>query len=100
MNGELVARALALIGTVQPANSLVCGNLAHTQGVASESTHESAFLKRLSEQVGKSIVWDSPLFGELSGELLAVHTDGLIDVFHPLKEGVARIPKAWVKQTK
>ena len=99
MNGELVARALALIGTVQPASSLVCGSVAHTQGIASVLTHQSAFLKELSERVGESIAWDSPLFGELSGELLAVHGDGHSDVFHPLKEGVARIPMAWVKHT-
>jgi len=98
MNGELVARALALIGTVQPASSLACRGQVHTQGIASESTHQSGFLKELSERVGESIAWESPLFGNLTGELLAVHEDGQIDVFHPLKEGVARIPITWLLQ--
>ena len=47
---------------------------------------------------GMTIMWFSPLFGELNGELLAVHEDDHISVFHPLKEGVARIPVAWVRQ--
>src|SRR5262245_39018637 len=41
---------------------------------------------------GETVTWFSPLFGNVTGELLAVHTDGQIDVFHPLKEGIARIP--------
>ena len=47
---------------------------------------------------GSTITWFSPLFGLLSGELLAVCEDGQVEVFHPLTDKLARIPQAWVRQ--
>lgn len=47
---------------------------------------------------GSMITWFSPLFGLLSGELLAVLDDGQIEVFHPLTEKLVRIPQAWLCQ--
>ena len=46
---------------------------------------------------GTWIEWDSPLFGRLTGELLAVCADGQVEVFHPLTETVAKIPQAWLR---
>ncbi len=45
---------------------------------------------------GSTITWFSPLFGRLSGELLAVLDDGKIEVFHPLTDKLVKIPSAWV----
>ncbi len=47
---------------------------------------------------GDRLCWDSPLFGVLEGELLAVRENGMIAVFHPLKDGVAEIPVTWLIQ--
>ncbi len=47
---------------------------------------------------GDRIVWEGPLFGRLTGELLAVLDDGQLEVFHPLTEKLVRIPRAWVRQ--
>ncbi len=49
-------------------------------------------------QPGTWIEWDSPLFGRLRGELLGVREDGWLEVFHPLTDKLARIPRAWVRQ--
>ena len=51
-------------------------------------------------QPGTWIEWDSPLFGRLRGELLGVHGDGWLEVFHPLTDKLARIPEAWVRQAR
>ena len=49
-------------------------------------------------QPGTWIEWDSPLFGLLRGEVLAVLDDERIEVFHPLTEKRVRIPRAWVRE--
>ncbi len=48
-------------------------------------------------KAGDTIAWDSPLFGYLTGEVLAIYKDGEIEVFQPCVERVARIPLAWVR---
>lgn len=48
-------------------------------------------------QPGQTVTWNSPALGVLRGELLSVHSDGWVDVYHPLTEAVARIPAAWVQ---
>ena len=50
----------------------------------------------LTLRPGLTVIWDSPLFGELSGEVLAVQADGNIEVFHPLAEQLVTIPGNWV----
>ncbi len=46
---------------------------------------------------GTCIEWDSPLFGRLRGELLAVCADAHVEIFHPLTQTVAKIPQAWLR---
>jgi hypothetical protein len=46
--------------------------------------------------VDQIVTWDSPLFGLLSGVILAV-SDQSVTVLHPLSEQEATIPKAWCK---
>lgn len=46
---------------------------------------------------GQIVTWQSPALGTLSGELLAIHGDGSMSVFHPLTEAVARIPLSWLR---
>ena len=50
-------------------------------------------------QPGTWIEWDSPLFGRLRGELLAVREDGLVEVFNPVTETVTPIPREWVRES-
>ncbi len=45
---------------------------------------------------GQWVQYESPLFGLLSGEVLAVLDDGQIDVFHPVTLRLVRIPRTWV----
>jgi len=86
---------------------LVCRGSLDAQGESERNQSGESSLQGPSSPVpgslaklrtGDTIAWDSPLFGRLTGELLAVHEDGQIDVFHPLREGIARIPLLWVRQ--
>jgi hypothetical protein len=46
---------------------------------------------------GELIVWNSPLFGELRGEVLCLRDDAHVDVYHPLTNELARIPLSWLQ---
>ena len=66
-----------------------------------EPDQTSPALENIPElRPGSTITWFSPLFGPLSGELLAVCEDGQVEVFHPLTDKLARIPQAWVRQAR
>lgn len=45
---------------------------------------------------GTKIEWESPLFGRLSGELLAIEANGDLAVYHPCTGTLATISSAWV----
>jgi hypothetical protein len=45
---------------------------------------------------GKTITWESPLFGLLTGPVLTVIGGG-ITVMHPLSEKPCTIPRGWVR---
>ncbi len=47
---------------------------------------------------GDRIAWESPLFGRLTGEVLAVRDDGRLEVFNPVTETVTPIPREWVRE--
>ncbi len=47
---------------------------------------------------GQWVQYESPLFGLLSGEVLAVLDDGQIEVFHPVTLRLVRIPRTWVRK--
>ena len=47
---------------------------------------------------GSWVEYESPLFGLLSGEVLAVLDDGQIEVFHEVMQRLARIPVGWVRK--
>ena len=49
-------------------------------------------------QAGQWVHYESPLFGLLAGEVLDVHLDGFLEVFHPVTEKLVRIPVAWVRE--
>lgn len=44
---------------------------------------------------GDTVHWDSPLFGPLSGELVAVAHE-TFSIWHPLTERLCEIPRAWI----
>ena len=46
--------------------------------------------------IGTMITWDSPLFGLLSGPVLAVLGGG-VTVLHPLSEEPCTIPRGWIR---
>ena len=46
--------------------------------------------------VGSTVTWDSPLFGMLSGLVLAV-LDTSVTIFHPLTAVPCTIPKGWLR---
>ena len=50
----------------------------------------------LTVTAGAVVVWMSPFFGEVRGEVLAVRGDGNIEVFNSLREGLATISLSWV----
>lgn len=48
---------------------------------------------------GDTVEWLSPLFGRLTGELLAIQDNGDLAVFHPCTDALAMIAPAWVCAT-
>ena len=46
--------------------------------------------------IGTMITWDSPLWGLLSGPVLAVLGGG-VTVLHPLSEEPCTIPRGWIR---
>ncbi len=108
-NSLLVAKALELLGVPRAAQLPPVQDPTpkpeETEVILSDSIptiepdQTSPTLENIPElRPGSTITWFSPLFGLLSGELLAVLDDGQIEVFHPLTEKLARIPRAWVRQ--
>lgn len=47
-------------------------------------------------QAGDQVEWLSPALPPQRGEVLAVHSDGTFEVFHPLTEALCRLPVTWV----
>lgn len=45
---------------------------------------------------GDIVEWRSQALPKQRGEVLAVHTDGTFEVWHPLTEALCRLPVAWV----
>jgi hypothetical protein len=84
----------AAVGSQQPA----AGTEAEPGLFPIESTLERAKIPFTATEptVGQIVTWDSPLFGLLSGVVIAV-SDQSITVFHPLSEQEATIPKVWCK---
>jgi len=48
---------------------------------------------------GTRIEWESPIFGRVSGEFLAMEANGDLAVFHPRTDALAMIAPAWVCAT-
>ncbi len=108
-NSLLVAKALELLGVPRAAQLPPVQDAApkpeETEVTLSNSipTVEPDQTSPTTENIhelrpGSTITWFSPLFGLLSGEVLAVLDDEQIEVFHPLTEKLVRIPRAWVRQ--
>jgi len=107
-NSLLVAKALELLGVPRAAQLPPVQDPTpqpeETEVTLSDSIptiepdQTSSTLENIPElRPGSTITWFSPLFGLLSGELLAVREDGRLEVFNPLTDKLARIPRAWVR---
>ncbi len=48
--------------------------------------------------VGHLVTWESPLFGDVQA-LVLEETEMMVEVFHPITERYATIPKSWVIQS-
>jgi len=108
-NSLLVAKALELLGvpraaqlppvqdpTPKPEETVLSESMPTVEPDQASPTVENIPEPR----PGSTITWFSPLFGLLSGELLAVCEDGQLEVFHPLTDKLARIPQAWLRQAR
>ncbi len=107
-NSLLVAKALELLGVPRAAQLPPVQDPTpkpeETEVTLSDSIptiepdQTSPTLENIPElRPGSTITWFSPLFGLLSGELLAVCEDGRVEVFNPVTETVTPIPQAWVR---
>ncbi len=106
-NSRLVAKALELLGVPRAAQLPPVPDPAPKpkEAVLSESMptveldQASPTVENIHElRPGSTITWFSPLFGLLSGELLAVCEDGRVEVFNPVTETITPIPREWVRQ--
>ena len=96
----LVAKALELLGVRSPSEGQGCmaapgpaqpDVTAHTPECATQAPVSVAL------RPGAWIKYESPLFGSLAGEVLAVLDDGQIEVYHPVMLRLTRIPATWVR---
>lgn len=50
----------------------------------------------LAVEPGSTVTWDSPLFGRVTGQVMAVCVDGFLEVHHPLTKQPTTIPLSWM----
>jgi hypothetical protein len=49
-------------------------------------------------QPGEAVMWESPLFGPCTGEVLASYPDGSVLGWHPTTDRLVKIPAEWIAE--
>jgi hypothetical protein len=65
---------------------------------SAETDHDMPSLPGPWRTPGTVVMWESPVLGLINGEVLRIHGHGDVDVYHPVAEGIVRIPRTWMRR--